>query len=413
MNVAGELDCRTGAFLKIVLLSFTIFAFIALLNEIADAQTYSVLYEFTGGADGSDPNDVTRDSAGNLYGTTVGGGTTVYGTVFKLDTSGKKTILHNFLGGSDGNAPYGKLVRDSAGNLYGTTEFGGNTSVMCEGSPGCGTVFKISPTGKETILYKFTGGTDGGMPLAGLWRDSSGNLYGTTSGGGNIGCNYIAIGCGVVFKVTPTGKESVLYAFAGPNDGGYSGSPVIRDSAGNLYGMTSGYGTNTFGTIFKISPSGKESVLHAFNGTDGAQPWGALIRDSKGTLYGTTYNGGITSDCGGDGCGIVFKLSLTGKLTVLHSFTGGSDGSRPIAGLVEDSKGNLYGTAAVGGLGPNCCGVLYEITQDDQELELYTFTGLNDGGSPVSGLTMDSAGNLYGSALLGTYGYGVIFKLTP
>lgn len=274
---------------------------------------------------------------------------------FSNSTHQGRKILHNFAGSSDGNSPHGKLMRDSAGNLYGTTEFGGDTSVMCQGYTGCGVVFKISPTGKETRLYKFTGGTD--EPLAGLWRDSAGNLYGTTSGGGNIGCNYVAVGCGVVFKVTPTGQETVLYAFTGPNDGGYSASPVIMDWAKNLYGMTTGLGTNTFGTIFKISPAGKETVLHAFNGFDGDQPYGSLVRDSKGS--GTTYGGGNVSNC----------------------YVG--------------------------------CGVVYEINSAGQELELYTFTGLNDGGSPEAGLTRDSAGNLYGTALLGAYGYGVIFKLTP
>lgn len=379
----------------------------------ANAQTLTPIYEFQGGNDGAVVNDLIRDAAGNLYGTTIAGGTGFYGTVFKLDTAGTKTILHNFGGGRDGNAPHGNLVMDAEGNLYGTAEFGGDPDVSCTGYHGCGVVFKVDQTGRETTLYSFTGGADGAMPLAGLYRDHAGNLYGTTAGGGKIGCIYIAPGCGVVFKLTPAGQETVLYSFGGANDSGFPASPVIRDSSGNLYGMTTGLGANGYGTVFKIDPAGNETILHRFKGRDGGQPYGSLIRDAQGNLYGTAYNGGYVGGCGGDTCGVVFQLAPAGHLSVLHAFTGGADGSRPVAGLTQDYRGNLYGTAASGGAGENCCGVVFKVSLAGHETVLYTFTGGDDGGSPQAAVIRDATGNIYGSAGMGTYGAGVIFKLTP
>ena len=380
------------------------------------AQTLTPLYEFQGGADGGSPNDLVRDSAGNLYGTTIAGGKTIFGTVFKVDSSGKKTILYDFMGGSDGTEPHGNLVLDATGNLYGTTEYGGNLGVQCVGMQGCGVVFKVDPHGNETVLYSFTGGADGGQPLAGLAMDSAGNLYGTTAGGGNSGCSYWAVGCGVVFKIDPTGHETVLYRFTGGNDGGVPASPVILDSSGNIYGLTSGVGAGSAGTVFKLDTSGKETVLHLFSGgADGSQPYGVLVRDKQGHLYGTTYGGGIydPSHCNYGGCGVVFKVSSKGKEKVLYSFIGGTDGWGPLAGLVRDKKGNLYGTSALGGVSQYCCGVLFRLSPKRQFSPMHTFTGGTDGGSPETDMIQDKAGNLYGAALGGTYGSGVAFELTP
>jgi uncharacterized repeat protein (TIGR03803 family) len=382
----------------------------------ADAQSFNALYEFQGGSDGGAPNDLIRDSGGNLYGTTIAGGTTIFGTVFKLDTSGTKTILYNFTDGSDGGEPHGSLVMDSNGNTYGTAEFGGNLSVLCGGMQGCGVVFKIDPSGNETVLYSFTGGADGGQPLAGLAIDDAGNLYGTTLGGGLPNCNYFAFGCGVVFKVDISGQETVLYSFKGGADGGAPSSPVIRDSSGNLYGLTTGVGAGSGGTVFKLDTNGNETVLHAFSGgPDGSQPYGALVRDRKGNLYGTTYGGGVIdpNQCNYGGCGVVFKVSSRGKEDVLYSFTGGASGWAPLAGLALDKKENLYGTAASGGAGTYCCGVVFKLDRKHQQTVLHTFSGAADGGSPEAGIIRDGSGNLYGTALLGTYGSGVVFKLTP
>jgi uncharacterized repeat protein (TIGR03803 family) len=382
----------------------------------AHAQTFNAMYEFQGGSDGGGPNDLIRDSAGNFYGTTVTGGTTIFGTVFKFDPSGTKTILHNFTGGSGGGEPHGSLVMDTQGNIYGTAEFGGNLSVLCGGMQGCGVVFKIDSTGNETVLYSFTGGADGGQPLAGLTIDEAGNLYGTTLGGGLPNCNYFAFGCGVVFKVDTFGQETVLHSFKGGADGGVPASPVIRDSSGNLYGETSGVGAGSGGTVFKLDANGNETVLHAFSGgQDGSQPYGGLVQDHKGNLYGTTYGGGIIdpNQCNYGGCGVVFRVSSGGKEVVLYSFTGGASGWGPVAGLALDKKENLYGTAALGGAGTYCCGVAFKLNRKHQETVLHTFSGAADGGSPETGMIRDGNGDLYGTALLGSYGNGVIFKLTP
>jgi uncharacterized repeat protein (TIGR03803 family) len=229
--------------------------------------------------------------------------------VFELDPTGKETVLYNFTGGADGFEPNGDLVRDSEGNLYGTAFEGGSSNA--------GVVFKVDPTGKETVLYSFTGGADGAHPYAGLVRDEAGNLYGTTGDGGNCEFN-----CGVVFKVDPTGKETVLYSFTGSGgvDGGLPYGRLVRDKQGNLYGTTwaggnqGSYCTGFCGVVFKVDPTGKETVLYTFTGqADGANPFAGLLRDTQGNLYGTTQYGGDLGSpqgwCYGFGCGVVFKIS--------------------------------------------------------------------------------------------------------
>jgi uncharacterized repeat protein (TIGR03803 family) len=288
----------------------------------------TVLYSFTGGADGSGPSaGLIRNSAGNLYGTTSDGGTSGRGVVFKLDTTGTETVLYSFTGEADGGYPSAGLIQDSAGNLYGTTEYGGASND--------GVVFKVDTSGTETVLHSFRGG-DGATPFAGLIRDSAGDLYGTTYVGG-------ASGLGVVFKLNKTG-ETVLYSFTG-GDGAYPGAGLFRDSAGILYGTTL-YGALDFGEVFMLDTTGAETVLHSFTGgTDGAYPYAVLIQGSAGNLYGTTYLGGTSNNAG-----VVFKLDTTGTETVLYSFTGGTDGGEPLAGVIQDSAGNLYGTTSGGGI---------------------------------------------------------------
>jgi uncharacterized repeat protein (TIGR03803 family) len=287
------------------------------------------------GADGSGPAaGLLIDAAGNLYGTAEEGGKGAYGTVFKVSKRGSLTVLHPFASGSDGSMPRSGLIMDIKGNLYGTTEYGG---AGCSGS-GCGTVFMVAPDGQESVLYAFKGGDDGVEPIAGLVFDSAGNLYGTTRGGGSS-CD-----CGTVFKLSPDGRETIIHAFSGAGDGIQPSGEVIFDGNGNLYGMTLGGGANNYGVVFKISPSGREKVIHSFddNGHDGTSPVGALIRDEQGNFYGCTESGMFEY-------GVVFKLRPGGNDKVLYAFTGGNDGGTPQAGLVSDGAGHLFDTARDGG----------------------------------------------------------------
>ncbi|HEX4160502.1 MAG TPA: choice-of-anchor tandem repeat GloVer-containing protein [Rhizomicrobium sp.] len=270
----------------------TIFSF-------APPSAESVLYSFGRGIRGWESmSTVISDRAGNLYGATELGGAENYGTVFELPADGKYTTLHEFRGTDDGAHPNGPLIRDRGGNLYGTT------------SDECGVVFKIAPDGTETILHAFQGGNDGCSPEAGLIADAQGNFYGTTESGGSGGCGA---GCGTVFKIAPDGTETILYAFQGGNDGLFPQAGLAADNAGNLYGTTiwgsgtgcgDGYGC---GTVFKVAPDGTETVLHAFNGSDGYWPEAAPTVDKKGNLYGTTSRGGRGTSCY-NSCGTVFVV---------------------------------------------------------------------------------------------------------
>jgi uncharacterized repeat protein (TIGR03803 family) len=292
--------------------------------------------------------------------------------VFKVDPAGRETAVYSFAGGAAGSGPASGLVRDEAGNLYGTTGFGGfNGDCPLEGIPGCGVVFKVDPRGKETVLHTFTGGADGYSPYGNLLLDAAGDLYSTAVGGGDVSgyCGDVggALGCGTVYQLDRTGKFAVLYTFHGADGAGPNGF-LVPDDAGNLYGMTfyggdlnecSGLGC---GVVFKLDRGGKERVLYRFKGgADGAEPNASVIRDAAGNLYGTTNYGGDLNECSGLGCGVAFKLDPTGKETVLYTFTGGADGANPEADLLQDEEGNLYGTA-VGGGDPTCqCGVVFKI----------------------------------------------------
>jgi uncharacterized repeat protein (TIGR03803 family) len=385
-------------------------------GQIDATPSYQVLHTFTGGADGAAPyGSLIRDSAGNLYGTTFGGGTGNAGTVYKVDTSGTLTTLYPFTGGADGGQPGAGLIMDSEGNLYGTTETGGNG----QSPQGSGVVFKVDTAGMESVLYTFTGGADGGSPQAGLVMDSAGNLYGTTPGGGMDTCPFHTP-CGVVFELDTVGTETVLHSFTGGSDGADPRAGLIRDSAGNLYGTAYNGGSSKVGVVFKLDSSGTETVLHNFkNGPDGGYPEAGLLRDSAGNLYGTTDSGGT------HGKGVTFKLNAAGKETVLHSFTAGKGGDLfsdlPEAGVIRDSAGNLYGTAPGGGTGSDGVsggGVVYKLDKAGKETVLYNFSGGADGAFPYGGLIRDSAGNLYGTTTSGGSapsfnGCGVVFKLKP
>jgi uncharacterized repeat protein (TIGR03803 family) len=285
------------------------------------------------------------DSAGNLYSTTSAGGTNGFGTVFKVDRTGKETVLHPFSGGIDGATPLASLIQDSKGNFYGTTYVGG--AGCCRF--GKGVVFKMDSTGHETVLHRFgLPQHDGARPAADLIRDSAGNLYGTTGyGGGGSGCS--GLGCGAVFRVDPAGEETVLYRFTGGTDGAVPLAGLVRDSAGNLYGTTYYGGAQNLGVVFELDTTNKETVLHTFAGPpDGASPDGALFLDAAGNLYGMTTQGGTCMA----GCGSIYQLRHTSsgawKETVLYRF-GGTDGSIPLGALIRDSAGNFYGTTYEGG----------------------------------------------------------------
>ena len=368
--------------------------------------TFTLIYSFKGSPDGSSPEaGLIRDGAGNFYGTTSSGGPSGYGTVFKLDATGAETVLYGFTGGADGSNPFGGLVRDAAGNLYGNTYRGGGNGCA---SYGCGTVFKLDTTGTETVLYRFTGGADGRNPLGSLVRDSAGNLFGTTYYGGSS--NNCYQGCGTVFKLATTGVETVLHSFTGDPDGNWPWAGLIRDATGNLYGTThQGGGASAWGTVFKLDTTGAETVLYSFKGDpDGGEPDAGLILDAAGNLYGTTHYGG-----GGgcqDGCGTVFKLDTTGTETVLHSFQGNPDGGSPVAGLIRDAAGNLYGTTLYGGAVGK--GTVFKLDTTGTETVLHSFTGAA-GEWPTAGLIRDTAGNIYGTTPYGGRGFaGEVFKLS-
>jgi len=354
------------------------------------AQTFTILQSFQG-SDGATPYaGVVMDRAHNLYGTTINGGAYGNGTVFKLGHRHDLTVLYSFTGGSDGKWPYASVIRDRAGNLYGTTHSGGDY--------GNGTVFKLDASGNETVLHSFAGGSDGSVPLAGLIMDKAGNLFGTTYVGGTYNS-------GTAFKLDPSGNETVLYAFTGDSDGGgpYAGS-LIMDAAGNLYGTTSSGGAYGLGTVFKLDTFGLETVLHSFNGSNGALLYSGLVMDAEGNLYGTTFSGGPY------GSGTVFKLDTAGQETVLHSFTGvGGDGVFPLAGLVRDRLGNLYGTTSGGGAYGG--GIVFKLDRSGYETVLHSFTG--NGLAYANGdLLRDRLGNLYGTTFYGgDSGDGTVFMI--
>ena len=384
-----------------------LFGLIWLAGTAAIAQQIDVLYNFDGGVDGGFPRaGLIRDSQGNLYGTTTGdqGVSTGYGSVFEITSAGVGKTLYRFTGGSDGCSPMAGLVRDSSGNLYGTAAGGGTGTC----GSGYGVVFELSPTGTLTVLYTFTGGADGGTPQASLFRDRSGNLYGTTSQGG-------AANAGTVFEIPFGGAETVLYSFTGGSDGAHPTSGVVRDASGNLYGTAVNGGssacTGGCGVVYTISSTGTESTLYGFlGGTEGMFPYGSLTYSVNGTLYGTTsvLSGSGTCEAG---CGTVYSLTTTGTHNIIHAFNG-SDGQAPDAALLQDSKGNLYGTTFDGGL--YGFGAVFTVNSSGQERVLYNFTGAGDGANPHSTLLRDSKGNLYGTTESGgAHGYGTVFKIAP
>jgi uncharacterized repeat protein (TIGR03803 family) len=423
-------------------MALTLAAIIFSLAVSAQAQTEKILYFFpspgTNGANLAAP--LTLGAGGSLFGTGAGGSTargcptSGCGVVFELvrGTGGTWTekVLHTFAGHADGSTPESSLIFDASGNLYGTAEYAGNTTVCTGGNePGCGVVFKLSRSGAgwtETVLYTFTGGTDGGNPVGGLVFDSAGNLYGTTTTAGNVSaCG--GVGCGTVFELSPSGSswtETTLHTFVdNGTDGVVPTGPVTLDASGNVYGVTLYGGNPGFGTVFQLAASSgwAETILHNFTGgTDGWNPNGGLILDAAGNVYGSTVLGGNPAFCGSDGCGVVFKLSATSSWSETVLTTAAPFDGEFIVGLTADTSGNFYFVGSSGGNNPSCstdegCGAVTKLSPSTgghyTASVLHRFAGFPDGTEPQAGVTVDAAGNLFGSAPGGEAGYGIIYEI--
>jgi uncharacterized repeat protein (TIGR03803 family) len=375
----------------------------------AFAQTETVLYSFCpkGGwcSGGAAPDSLIADSAGNLYGTTYYGGTGVGGVAFTMTPAGEESLLYTFTRVPyNGWAPEG-LTLDNQGNLYGTTSKGGTNSIHFR--VGDGTAFKLSPDGTETTLYNFGAyKTDGAQPFAGMVLDTNGNLYGTTYWGGIYTFD-------TVFRLTPDGVETVLHNFANDStDGGNPAATLIRDKYGNLYGTTQAGGSSGAGTVFELTAAGSYKILHNFDGVqgDGVLPIGSLTLDSRGNLYGATFGGGGTN-----GTGTVFKLTPGSNgswtETILYKFNQQTGSCQnPYSNVLLDAKGNLYGTTINGGASGGGCA--YEISAAGKLTILHSFGGGNDGSGP--GSIVFFQGNLYGTTFGGgENSEGTAFKITP
>ena len=328
--------------------------------KIDSAGEETILFAFNTFVSGGFPaSALIQDQEGNLYGI-ADEGPGGAGVVFKLSPEGEQTLLHAFQGGLNRNprVPTGGILTDESGSIFGTTLFGGNGNCP-RGSLdfGCGTVFRLDPAGELDVLYEFTGGSDGGQPFGPLVQDADGNLYGVAKVGGDLSCpEGSQAGCGTVFKLAGDGELTILHAFQGGLDGATPQPGLLLDTAGNLFGAASRGGDSGNGTVFKISNDGQYEVLHRFTGEDGSTPNGALVLDEAGNLYGTAQGGGT------EGLGTVFELSPAGESQVLHAFTGDLDGAFPLAGLIRDAAGNFYGTAVRNFLIDQQFGNVFEIT---------------------------------------------------
>jgi uncharacterized repeat protein (TIGR03803 family) len=389
-----------------------------------------VLYSFAGGNDGEYPDAALISSNGELYGTTALGGNggcrAVHGcgTIYKLNASRQERVLHVFKSGSDGEAPSAPLI-DVGGSFYGTTLYGGGSGCKSGHTSGCGTVFELTPSGKERVLYRFPGSAHGALPDSSLTLFKR-TFYGEAAAGGTGKCYYAQTsGCGTIFKISPSGRISTVYTFKGGKEGGTPGGGVVLFK-GNFYGTTSAGGHACYpysygcGTVFTMTPSGRQTILDAFKGrwNDGATPGSGLVV-LNGALYGTTDVGG-KYNCAlygpGYGCGTVFKVTLSGREQIIHNFKGGlGDGAFPNQLIAVG--GNLYGTTEGGGHGGSACGTgcgtVFKLTPSGQETILYRFQGGNDGAVPSAGLIELNA-TLYGTTGVGgTHGDGTVYAVTP
>ncbi len=399
------------------------------MSSALHAQTFTTLYSFCSQAncaDGSDPwAGLVQGADGNFYGTTFRGGMVV-GTAYKITAGGTLTSLHAF-NGTDGLNPAANLLLASDGNYYGTTSSGGNLNL--------GNIFKMTPSGTVTQVYSFCTSScpNGANPMGALVQGADGNFYGTAQGGGDGHCSGISgIGCGTVFKVTPSGTLTLLHAFTGP-EGADPYAGLVQGTDGNFYGTTQhgGTGNNSkciensnlgCGTVFKITPSGTLTTLYNFcvqgNCPDGYGPQAALVQGADGNFYGTTHWGGT----GTIGNGTIFRITPSGALTTLHSFAGyPTDGASPIGGLIQATDGNFYGTTPSGGA-HFTGGTVYQVTPGGALTTIYSFCALShcdDGSDSYAPLLQGTDGNLYGTTTSGGTGcnggfcgYGTVFKVS-
>jgi uncharacterized repeat protein (TIGR03803 family) len=408
-----------------------VFAMTVVAVPAMQAQTFKVIHSFTGKSDGANPvSNLVMDRAGNLYGTTAGGGRWDFGTVFKMkyvNSGWVLTPLYTFQGGLDGIGPLAGVVIGADGSLYGTTSQGGGS--MCSDGFSCGTVYKLKPPPTrprtpldpwtETVLYRFSG-PDGERPESDLVFDKAGNLYGTTYTGGQPGTCYA--GCGVVFELTPSGgawTETAIHTFLGP-DGGYPMSGMIFDTAGNLYGTSSWGGAYSRGTVYELTPSGAGWTLntpYSFgeDRSHGLDPFAGLLLDNSGNLYGATSTSIVNYEPVS-----VFELTPsngTWTLNSLYEMTRSESGSfGPWGRLTMDAAGNLYGTTE--GYGAYWAGSVFKLTYSNGSwipTVLHEFSGV-DGQYPQAGVTLDAYGNIYGTAPSGGSGTGangVVWEITP
>jgi uncharacterized repeat protein (TIGR03803 family) len=334
------------------------------------------------------------------------------------------TVLHTFTSGADGARPTA-LIQATDGNFYGTTATGGGSAECPWAGGGCGTVFTMTPAGAVTILHAFAGGTDGAVPLASLMQATDGNFYGTTfyGGGTDAECEH---GCGTVFKMTPAGTVTIVHAFAGGTDGASPRASLIQATDGSFYGTTIGGGSGApggtnAGTVFKMTPAGMVTILHGFAGSaDGATPFAALTQATDGNFYGTTVSAGALNH------GTVFMMTPAGTVTVLHAFAGGADGAMPKTALIQAADGTFYGTTAAGGASDS--GTVFTMTPAGTVNVLHSFAGGAEGDDPEAALIQATNGNFYGTTYSGggnitacttdvvsgnQNGCGTVFMMTP
>jgi uncharacterized repeat protein (TIGR03803 family) len=373
----------------------------------AKAQTFSVLHQFNQPGDGAfSEGSVLRDAAGNIFGTT-----TNPGIMFKINRQGQESVFAFFNGGELGIFPTGALTQDAAGNIYGIAE---------GGTGGAGTLYKVSPTGQGTVLFAFQGGltnTDPKLPAGGVLLGANGDIFGAAQFGNSQACE---IGCGSIFRLDSAHQLHSLHNFTGRADGSNPIGPLVRDADGNLFGVAQSGGRRLCpeffltpgtgcGVVFKIDSQNRFTILHRFRGqAGGAVPQGGLLLDGAGNLFGTTLKGGIDEN------GIIFKIAKDGAYSVLHRFTQ-AEGQNPNGGLVADPAGNLFGTAQLGG--DQQLGTAFELSPDGRLQVIHNFQGLEDGASPFAGLFRDQAGHLYGTTvhnfLIQSVQGGNVFEITP
>lgn len=385
-------------------------ALVLLAISSTQAQTFRALHQFNDQADGAfSEGSVILDSAGNIYGTT-----TNPGSVFKINKNGNESVL-KFINGGPGDVggefPKGSLTLDAAGNLYGVAD---------GGSGGAGIVYKLSPKGEQTVLFAFQGGLDNTNPKApagGVLLGKNGNIFGAAQFGNKLKC---FIGCGSIFRLDAAGTMHFLHKFTGGADGASPIGPLVQDASGNLYGVAQSGGDRSCpekfliqgagcGIVFKIDTNHVLTVLHTFTGrTDGAVPQGGLLLDASGNLFGATLEGGDSDN------GIIYEIASDGAYTVLHRFAP-KEGRNLNGGLVSDPAGNLYGTAQLGG--DQNLGTAFELTPDGTVNVLHNFQGLKDGAVPFAGLFRDQAGHLFGTTsknfLIQIVQGGNVFEITP